>query len=283
MLPTRSGEWIALLQRLADRADAVAMRHFRTPWLAVVRKRDGSPVTAADHEIEREIAALVRQSVPELGILGEEYGERPGSGMARLIVDPIDATLNFIRGDAVFATLLAIEVAGEVVAGLVSAPALPGRWWAARGAGAWRDGHPIHVSGCDELAACRLICGTPADHLVRSRYPGFEALVRVTRPNREVGDFLQHLWVAEGRGEIAVDLELAAWDIAALQVIVEEAGGTATALDGRRTLHGGALVTSNGRVHDEVLAFLAASPAPALHGGRAVAANPFIASPLRDL
>ena len=259
------------------------MRYFRDPALSVMHKADGSPVTEADRAIERAVEALLLESAPALGILGEEFGERTGSGTARLIVDPIDATLNFVRGDPVFATLLAVEIRGEVIAGLVSAPALPGRWWAARGAGAWRDGRAIRVSDCDELAACRLLCGTPADDLVRSRYPGFEALVRATRPNREVGDFLQHLWVAEGRGEIAVDLEVAAWDIAALQVIVEEADGTATALDGRRTLHGGTLVTSNGRVHDEVLAFLAASPAPALHGGRAVAANPFIASPLRDL
>lgn len=282
MFPTRPEEWITLLQCLADRADAIAMRHFRTPCLAVVRKRDGSPVTAADQEIEREMETLVKQAAPELGILGEEYGERPGSGMARLIVDPIDATLNFIRGDTVFATLLAIEVAGEVVAGLVSAPALPGRWWAARGAGAWRDHRTIHVSGCDELAACRLICGTPAGDLVRSRYPGLEALARATRPTREAGDFLQHLWVAEGRGEIAIDLEVAAWDIAALRVIIEEAGGTATTVDGRRTLHGGSLVTSNGRVHDEVLAFLA-SPAHMLSGGRTAAANPCMAARLRDL
>lgn len=283
MFPTRPEEWIVLLRRLADRADAVAMRYFRTPCLSVVRKRDGSPVTAADQEIEREMETLLRQAAPELGILGEEYGERPGAGMARLIVDPIDATLNFIRGDAVFATLLAIEVAGEVVAGLVSAPALPGRWWAARGAGAWRDGRAMHVSACGDLAACRLFCGTPADDVVRSRYPGLEALVRATRPNREVGDFLQHLSVAEGRGEIAVDLEVAAWDIAALQIIVEEAGGTATTVDGRRTLHGGTLVTSNGRVHEEVLAFLRWSPAHPRHGGRAVAVDSFLASPLRDL
>ena len=282
MFPTRSQEWIALLQRLADRADSVAMRHFRSASLSVVRKPDGSPVTVADLEIECEVDALLRQSVPELGILGEEYGERAGSGTARLIIDPIDATLNFIRGNPVFATLLAVEVQGEVVAGLVSAPALPGRWWAARGGGAWQDGRVIRVSDRDQLAACRLSWGTPADEAVRSRYPGLDALARATRANCEVGDFLQHLRVAEGLGEIAIDFGVAPWDIAALQVIVEEAGGTATAADGRRTLHGGTLVTTNGRVHDRVLAYLHAQPGHLLHGGRVTAVDPFVAAPQRD-
>jgi histidinol-phosphatase len=279
MFPTRPQEWIALLQRLADRADAIAMRYFRAPSLAVVRKPDGSPVTAADQEIEREVETLARQSAPELSILGEEYGERSGSGTARLIVDPIDATLNFIRGDPVFATLLAIEEYGEVVAGLVSAPALPGRWWAARGGGAWRDGRAIRVSDRDELTACRLFCGTPADEAVRSRYPGLEDLLRATRPNREFGDFLQHLRVAEGLGEIAIDLEVAPWDIAALQVIVEEAGGSATSADGRHTLHAGTLVTTNGLIHHRVLAFLDGEPT---HAVRAVPLDTCAASPLQD-
>jgi histidinol-phosphatase len=278
MFTTPSQDWIALLHRLADRADGIAMRYFQAPALSVTRKADGSPVTTADLEIEREVEALLRQSAPELGILGEEYGERPGSSAARLLIDPIDATVNFMRGDPVFATLLAIESQGEVIAGLVSAPALPGRWWAARGGGAWRAGRPIRVSSCDELAACRLFCGTPVDAAVRARYPGLDALLQSTRPNRECGDFLQHLRVAEGHGEIAIDLEVSPWDIAALQVIVEEAGGVATATNGRRTLHHGTLVTSNGCVHDRVLALLGRTT---LHGGRASAPHPCVASPLR--
>lgn len=280
MLPNRPQEWIALLQRLADRADAVARRHFGSPSLSVSHKADGSPVTEADREIEREVGALLEESAPALGLLGEEYGERAGSCGARLIVDPIDATLNFVRGDPVFATLLAIEVHGQVVAGFASAPALPGRWWAARGAGAWRDGRAIHVSDCAELSACRLLCGTPAGVAAHARYP-LDPLLRATRPLRGVGDFLQHLWVAEGRAEIAIDLEVAPWDIAALQVIVEEAGGTATAIDGRHTLHGGTLVTSNGRVHDRVLACL--EHTRTLPASRLPAAGHVLASPLRNL
>ncbi len=280
MLTDRRHEWIALLQRLADRADAVALRHFRAPSLAVYNKADGSPVTEADREIEREVRALIHESAPTLGLLGEEYGELPGSCGARLIVDPIDATLNFVRGDPVFATLLAIEVQGEVVAGLVSAPALPGRWWAARGIGAWRDGRAIRVSGRREIAECRLFCGTPADDAARARH-FLDELLRVTHPVRGVGDFLQHLWVAEGRGEIAIDLDVAPWDIAALQIIVEEAGGAATTLDGRHTLDGGTLLTSNGFVHESVLACL--KPTHAVRGGRVPAAAHDVASPPHNL
>ncbi|MBL8540766.1 MAG: histidinol-phosphatase [Betaproteobacteria bacterium] len=280
MLPDRPHEWIALLQRLADRADAVALRHFRVPSLAVFHKTDRSPVTEADREIEREIRALAHETAPTLGLLGEEYGELPGASGVRLIVDPIDATLNFVRGDPVFATLLAVEVYGQVVAGLVSAPALLGRWWAARGAGAWRDGCPIRVSARRELAGCRLFCGTPADEVARARYP-LEPLLAATHPVQGVGDFLQHLWVAEGRGEIAIDLDVAPWDIAALQIIVEEAGGTATTLDGRHTLSGGTLLTTNGWVHAAALTCL--ERAQAVHGARVPVATHVIASPLRDL
>jgi histidinol-phosphatase len=282
MSPTRSQEWIALLQRLADCADSIAMRHFRASSLTVVEKADGSPVTDADREIERAVAAVLRQSAPDLGILGEEYGAKPGSGAARLIIDPIDATLNFIRGNPVFATLLAVEVDGEVVAGLASAPSLPGRWWAARGAGAWRDGRAIHVSDHEAFTTSRLFCGTPSDAATRACYPRLDALFRATRPHREVGDFLQHLWVAEGRGEIAIDLEVAPWDIAALQVIVEEAGGTATAADGRRTLYGGTLVTTNGRIHQRVLRYLDAQPAHTRHDGHVAALESFGGLPVRD-
>ena len=279
MLPTRSQDWIALLQKLADRADGVTMRHFGSPALAIIRKPDGSPVTEADLEVEREVETLVRELAPGLGVLGEEYGDRPGTGAARVIIDPIDATLNFIRGDPVFATLLAVQVEGEVVAGLASAPAMRRRWWAARGCGAWRDGQPTHVSNCGELAAARLFCGTPSDATMRRCYAGFGALLRATHPEPEVGDFLQHLRVAEGLGEIAIDLEVAPWDIAALKIIVEEAGGSATAADGRGTLHGGTLVSTNGRLHSRVLSFLEREPAQA---ARPVPLEAVAASSLRD-
>jgi len=237
------------------------MRHFRTPDLSLVHKADGSPVTEADREIERSVEGLLLESAPGLGILGEEYGERPGTGTARLIIDPIDATLNFIRGDPVFATLLAIEVNREIVAGMVTAPALRQRWWATRGSGAYRDGKPIRVSEHSTLRESRIFHGTPTTSRALARYPGITKLLHDVRSESEVGDFLQHVRVAEGAGEAAVDLDVEPWDIAALKIIVEEAGGIATAADGSKRLDGGTLVSTNGRIHSTVLSYLQRSSA----------------------
>ena len=244
-------DWLPFLSELADRADTLAMRWFRAAGLRVEDKADQSPVTDADRAIEAMARTLARERHPELGVLGEEEGAA-GDGGLRLIVDPIDGTRNFVRGIPVFATLLAIEVAGEVVAGLVSAPALRARWHAARGAGAFRDGRRLHVSAARSLRDALLLhsnlgpqeSGPPA---------GFMGLVARVARTRGFGDFYQHMLVAEGAGEIAIDPVMHPWDIAALQVIVEEAGGRATSLTGERSIHAMSLVTSNGGLHDAVL------------------------------
>src|SRR5437016_931660 len=139
-------DWLRFLTELADHADELALRWFRTAGLRVREKPDLSPVTEADQAIEAMARTAVRQNHPELGVLGEEEGEAPGPTEARLIIDPIDGTRNFVRGIPVFATLLAIEAGGEVVAGVASAPALGARWHAARGSGAFRDGQRMMVS-----------------------------------------------------------------------------------------------------------------------------------------
>jgi histidinol-phosphatase len=212
-------------------------------------------VTQADREIEAVATQLVREHHPELGILGEEEGAHDRGGPGRLIIDPIDGTRNFVRGIPIFATLLAIEIQGEVVAGLVSAPALGMRWHAARGSGARRDGHPIHVSRVDTLDQALLLHA----NLGRAEPPpppGFFELVRQVERTRGFGDFYQHMLVAEGAGDLALDPVAHPWDIAPLQVIVEEAGGRATSLAGERTIYGGSLVTSNGLLHAQGLAAL---------------------------
>lgn len=230
------------------------MRYFRARDLHVDRKSDLSPVTQADREIEALATALVREHHPELGILGEETGAQGGEG-ARLIIDPIDGTRNFVRGIPIFATLLAIELDGEVVAGLVSAPALGMRWHAVRGGGAFRDGRPIRVSGVGSVDEALLLHA----NLGRAEPPpppGFFDLVRRVERTRGFGDFYQHMVVAEGGGELAVDPEAHPWDIAALQVIVEEAGGRATTLAGQRSIFGGSLLSSNGLLHETGLVAL---------------------------
>jgi histidinol-phosphatase len=246
--------WVEFLDDLATQADAIARRYFRTD-LPVDRKADLSPVTQADREIEDLAARLLRERHPELGMLGEESGERGARETGRLIIDPIDGTRNFIRGIPIFATLLAIEIAGEVVAGLVSAPALGTRWHAVRGGGAFRDGRPIRVSAVADLDHA-LLFHANLGQAEPPPPPGFFDLVGDVERTRGFGDFYQHVLVAEGAGEVAVDPEAHPWDIAALQLIVEEAGGRATTLGGERSIYGGSLITSNGQLHGPVLSAL---------------------------
>lgn len=247
--------WLPFLSDLADRADEIALRCFQKPGLRVEEKPDLSPVTEADQAIETMVRALARERHPELGLLGEEQGTATGAGDARLIIDPIDGTRNFVRGIPIFATLLALEAEGDVVAGVVSAPALRARWHAARGAGAFRGGRRLRVSPVRALEHALLFHGNlGAGEAGPPR--GIMRLIGRVERTRGFGDFYQHMLVAEGAGEIGVDPVMQPWDIAALQVIVEEAGGRATTVVGERSIYGGSLVTSNGRLHQAILEIL---------------------------
>jgi histidinol-phosphatase len=248
-------EYGGLLEAIAGEADQIAMRYFRNRALRVERKTDGSAVTNADREIEEMARARVAASGLALDVLGEEMGETRGSGNAKLIIDPIDGTEEFSRGIGTFGTLLGIEREGEIVAGWVSAPALGSRWWAYRGAGAFRDGRRMEVSGVKQLRKSMVItCGTDQRH-------DLEAIARMRRvtdaaqTSRGFGGFWQHLLVAEGAAEAGIDLRMSAWDIAPLMVILEEAGGRGTNLSGKRTIHGGSFLTSNGHIHAEVVEY----------------------------
>jgi histidinol-phosphatase len=243
-----TAEWLPLLIELADAADRIALAAFRKPGLRVDTKADASPVTEADHAIEASVRACAVARHAELGVLGEEQGAS-GPTETRLIIDPIDGTRNFARGIPVFATLLAIESSGEVVAAVVSAPALGARWQAARGAGAFRDGRRLAVSPVRSLAQALLLHGNlgPGEG---GPPPGLAGLMRRVERTRGFGDFYQHMLVAEGAGEIAIDPVMHPWDIAALQVVVEEAGGRATSLSGARSIYATSLVSSNGLLHE---------------------------------
>jgi len=248
-------DWLPFLTELADRADELARRWFRAAGLRVAEKPDSSPVTEADHAIEAMARGLVGARHPELGVLGEEEGEARGAADTRLIIDPIDGTRNFVRGIPVFATLVAIETGGEVVAGVASAPALGARWHAARGSGAFRDGRRIRVSPIASLEHAMLFHGNlgPGE---AGPPPGIAELIARVERTRGFGDFYQHMLVAEGAGEAAIDPVMRPWDIAALQVIVEEAGGRATSLTGERSIRATSLLTSNGLLQDAILAIL---------------------------
>lgn len=251
-----SYDWLPLLHELADGADQISMRYFLASDLPVERKPDRSLVTKADLEVEQSVRDEVARRHPELGVFGEEHGEREGSSGTRLIVDPIDATANFARGLPIFATLLAIEEEGEIVAGLVSAPALHRRWHAARGQGAFCGDRRLRVSRVEALADAQVFHGSLAG---AEAVPGTEkipGLLAGTWRQRGLGDFYQHVLVAEGCGEIAIDPIVKPWDIAPLQVLVEEAGGLATSMEGERSIYAGSLVTSNGTLHATALSAL---------------------------
>lgn len=251
--------WLPFLTEIADRADEIALRHFRGPRLQVEEKPDSSPVTEADRAIEEAARRLCRDRHPDLAVAGEEFGVGPSGTGARLVIDPIDGTRNFVRGVPIFGTLLAIEEAGEVVAGLVSAPALGARWSAARGNGAFAGARRIRVSAVSRLENAFLLHSTVGGHAEKPPPDGFAGLARRVERTRGFGDFYQHLLVAEGAAEIAVDPSVSLWDVAPLLVVVEEAGGRATTLAGERRADGGSFVTTNGVLHEETLRLLAGS------------------------
>jgi len=236
---------LALALELADLADSLSLARFRAPDLRIETKPDLTPVTDADRWVEMALRERIAVERPGEAVLGEEQG---GSGDSlRWVLDPIDGTKNFSRDLPVWATMIAFERDGETECGVVSAPALGHRWWAARGAGALRDGQPIHVSAVARIADASISCTYARD---------FTALESAVWHIRALGDFWQHMLVAEGALDAAVDARLEHWDYAALVTIVEEAGGRISAMDGRPPREGEQVVTSNGRVHDELLALL---------------------------
>jgi len=237
---------------LADVADAIAMRHFRSRTLTVHTKPDLTPVSDADREVEHELRARIGVERPRDSVLGEEGGSR-GSGPVRWIIDPIDGTRNFVRGIPVFATLIALERHGELELGVVSAPALHRRWWAARGEGSFFNGEPIHVSGVTRIEDAVVAYTSARSFFNRGVGDRFVELAQRSWTARGVGDFWQHVLVAEGAVDLAVELEVSIWDLAAVQVIVEEAGGRFTDVTGARRPDGGSAISSNGHLHAEGL------------------------------
>ncbi len=245
--------WIPILGELADAADAISTRYFRSENLLVETKPDRSLVTKADLEVEAKLREIMAARFPDVGIFGEEGGQDKGEADTWLIVDPIDATSNFARGIPIFATLMAIEHEGEVIAGFVSAPMLHSRWHAARGGGAFSGERRLQVSAVRELSDAQVFHGSLAGREAVPNTARIPELLAKTWRQRGVGDFYQHMLVAEGCGEIALDPIVMPWDIAPLQIIVEEAGGLATTVGAERNIRGGSLITSNGHLHAQAV------------------------------
>jgi histidinol-phosphatase len=290
--PFTLSEELDLALELADVADQIVVEHFRSDGYAFVNKYDGTPVTAIDRAVERAIRERVAIRRPGYLVLGEEDGlgegapsphtgaagdaptsaEREGmqsvspplagegSGVGsprpRWIVDPIDGTRKFVRGIPVFATLLALERDGEIVVGLASAPLMADRghrWWAMKGLGAYKDGRLIQVSRVDRLEDANLLHGSVEGWVRRGYARPLLDLCTGAWGTTGFGDFWIHLLVAEGLADAAAEPEAAVWDVAALKLIVEEAGGRFSDFAGRPTPYGGNALSSNGLVHDEIL------------------------------
>ena len=234
---------------LADAADAITLAHFRSVDLHVETKPDLTPVSEADRATEEALRELVAASGRGEGVLGEEFGDDGGD--AKWIVDPIDGTSNYVRGVPVWATLFALQREGEVVAGLVSAPALGRRWWASRGEGAFANGERCRVS-----AVARIEDSSVSTTSARRMPDGWRSIVQRAWSNRGLGDFWQHCLVAEGSLDVACDSTLKLWDYAAVQLIVEEAGGRCTTYDGDPPAVDASFLATNGALHDEVLSLL---------------------------
>jgi histidinol-phosphatase len=254
-------EYGALLKAIADKADTMAMGYFRAIGMRVERKDDGTAVTEADRAIEEMARAKVAASGIPLDVFGEEMGEgeaKPSNRPAqpRLIIDPIDGTEEFSRGIPTFGTLLGIEREGAIVAGMASAPALAARWWAYRGEGAFRSGQRIHVSNTARLSEAMVFTTGTGPSKGKEAREKIRRLADAARNGRALGGFWQHMLVAEGAIDTALDWTSKPWDLAPLGIIVEEAGGRSTNLQGERTIYSGDFVSTNGKIHDEVLRLL---------------------------
>jgi histidinol-phosphatase len=248
---------LRLAHMIADDADGITMDRFRAVDLAVRTKPDRTPVTDADQRVEEVIRATLARTRSRDAVLGEETGST-GWGPRRWVVDPIDGTKSFLRGVPVWATLLALMVEDEVVAAVVSAPALGRRWWAAKGSGAWAGKSLLHarrctVSGVAALSDASLSYASLDGWERRGRLEAFLRLTRACWRTRAYGDFWSYALLAEGAVDVAAEPELALHDMAAPSLLVAEAGGRFSGLDGTPGPLGGSAVATNGLLHEEVL------------------------------
>lgn len=242
-----------LALQLADAADAITMRDYRSRFLDVRIKSDFTPVSAADEAAEKELRAILGRERPEDGVVGEEFGES-ASGSRRWILDPIDGTKNYIRGVPVFATLIALEADGEIVAGVVSAPALQRRWWASRGKGAFVNGERLEVSRISSIEESYFSYDDLVGFADAGLEPKFISFAKRCARTRAFGDAWSHMLVAEGAVDVAIEPHgLKLWDYSPLRIIVEEAGGRVTDLRGETKFEDGSVVATNGRLHKAVL------------------------------
>jgi histidinol-phosphatase len=248
---------LAFALSLADLADAITVRHFRSPELVVETKLDLTPVSIADREAEEALRETIARRRPGEAVVGEEFGAAGDGASARWILDPIDGTKHYVRGIPLWATLIALERDGVLAAAVASAPALATRWWAARGEGAFANEAAIRVSAVASLEEASFSHAGSGSFERHGHGASLLALSQRAWMERAYGDFWQHMLVAEGRLDFALEASVNLWDLAAVQLIVEEAGGRFTDFDGVARPDGGSGISSNGLLHGDVLAVLA--------------------------
>ena len=255
---------LRLAHLLADDADSLTSARFKALDLHVMSKPDLTPVTDADTAVEDAIRRTLSRVRSRDAVTGEEAGTT-GHSQRRWIIDPIDGTKNFVRGVPVWATLIGLAVDDEIVLGVVSAPQLQRRWWAAAGHGAWTGrsllkATQIQVSDVRRLEDASLSYSSLHGWEERDRLDDFMALTRRCWRSRAYGDFWSYMLLAEGAVDLAAEPELALHDMAALDVIVREAGGRFTSLDGTDGPWGQNALASNGHLHEAALSFLGSLP-----------------------
>jgi len=239
----------------ARAAGAIAMKYY-TGGFDVTIKPDDTPVTQADREAEEAIVDALGRVFPDWGFLGEEFGAR-GAVDIRWIIDPIDGTKNFVRHIPVWATLLALEAHGEIVAGVIHNPVGGELYAARRGGGTRLNGRRVRVSDIGDLWTATLLHAGLRLYRKAGVWDGLVRLADATARQRGFGDYLGYALVAEGKAEIYVEVDLKPWDLAPCKIVVEEAGGRFTDLSGAPTIYSGHALATNGRLHEAALALLA--------------------------
>jgi histidinol-phosphatase len=255
---------LRLAHGLADDADSISTSLFNALELHVMSKPDLTPVTDADQAVEESIRRTLSRVRSRDAITGEEQGSS-GHSQRRWVIDPIDGTKNFVRGVPVWATLIALVVDDAVVLSVVSAPQLQRRWWASAGNGTWTGRSLLKATRCTvsdvrRLEDASLSYSSLRGWEERERLEDFLSLMRRCWRSRAYGDFWSYMMLAEGAVDIATEPELFDYDMAALDVIVREAGGRFTALDGTDGPFGGSALATNGHLHDAALSFLGGLP-----------------------
>ncbi|MCG6568320.1 inositol monophosphatase family protein [Tessaracoccus sp. ZS01] len=251
---------VRLAHLMADDADSLSMSRFKALDLQVRSKPDATPVTEADTAVEESIRRTLARTRPRDAVHGEEFADS-GDSPRRWIIDPIDGTKNYLRGVPVWATLIALEVEGHIVASVVSAPALGRRWWATLGGGAYTgrsilNATELRVSKVEDIADSSLSYSDIAEWVDSGKGQGFIDLMRESWRTRAYGDFWSYMLVAEGCVDVAAEPDLELYDMAALDIIVREAGGRFTNLSGEDGVKGPGALATNGLLHDAVLSYL---------------------------